>query len=283
MAADKLVLLSGKIRPRFEEWALDAGKARGGYLKVLSLGGPLDRLPIVLHYRGVHNGIHKLDFIGVAKLGLSRATEIAEEICGGDVTSTRVCRVDWALDLPNVRLEEIGLMCRIASVQNVSVIRSRSGSTFYPRRSRDHCVLFYDRLKRLRSLRDPAADLYGRGDHLTRFEVQLRGRAVPFRRFGELRRFANYDLLSNITFQKFGMRSGRLTPLRMLAAEALLARIAAHGVQLAAKMFSAPEWSYLLKALLEERRTNLPDLNELMRQSVCDWLNDRVRFARKQS
>ena len=280
MPADKLTLLCPSVRKRFEKWALDDGKPKGGYAKVIDLNKSGKGLPVRLHWRGNHTGIHKIDFMSVAQLGLSRVTQITEEIFG-DPQRVRIFRVDWCVDLLGIPVEDIGLHCRIASAQNCTFIRSRSGVTFYLRHSKQHIVLVYDRLRLMRARGNLAARIYGDDDQLTRIEVQFRGGGVPFRSFQDLRRYAKIDLIPKLTFWNVGMKRAGLRPMQSLAAEGLLNRIDQVGIQAASKMLSAQEWAYLSKVLLEPQPgKDRPDLNELMRKSARDWLNDRIRFPR---
>jgi hypothetical protein len=125
------------------------------------------------------------------------------------------------------------------------------------------------------------ANDYDKCEHLTRVEVQFRGSGVPFRRFLDMRRFAEIDLLPDMSFWKIPTKQQRLKPVQSLAAEGLLNRIQQFGVQATSKMFSAQEWAYLTKKFLARvPKEKFPDLNELMRESALEWLNDRIRFPR---
>jgi hypothetical protein len=258
---------------------MQEGRPKAGYSRFLDLEPQLG-LPAFLYYRGVHNGINKIEFTGVAQLGLTRATEIADRLFG-HLRTTKIFRVDWCIDLPNVPLLDLALYCRIPSVQNCSVERSRGGITFYLRRSKNQVLLVYDRIKRLRATGGPMANIYGKFDHLTRVEVQFRGSGVPFRRFLDMRRYPEIDLLPDLSFWKIPIKRDGLRPMQSLAAEGLLNRIQQFGVQATSKMFSAQEWAYLTKKFLARvPKEKFPDLNELMRESALEWLNDRIRFPR---
>jgi hypothetical protein len=279
MPADKLTLLSFRINRRIEKLVVQEGRKKAGYSRFLDLEPQLG-VPAFLYYGGVHNGINKIEFTGVARLGHTRATEIADRIFG-HLRTTKVFRVDWCIDLPNIPLLDLALYCRIPSVQNCSVERSRGGITFYLRRSKNQVVLVYDRIKRLRATGDPIANDYDKCEHLTRVEVQFRGSGVPFRRFLDMRRFAEIDLLPDMSFWKIPTKQRGLKPVQSLAAEGLLNRIQQFGVQATSKMFPAQEWAFLTKKfLVPVPKEHFPNLNELMRESALEWLNDRIRFPR---
>jgi hypothetical protein len=255
------------------------GKPKAGYSRFLDLR-PECQFPTFLYSGGFYNDINKLEFIDVAHLGLRRITEVAEEIFGA-VRATRIFRIDWCVDLVGVPLLDLALYCRIPFAQNCSVERSRSGTTFYLRRSKESVLLVYDRLARLKATGDPLAKVYDGKDHLTRVEVQFRGGGVPIRHFCDIRKYAKIDLVPDLAFWKFPKKRDGLRPIQLLAAEGLLNRIQKLGLQATSKTFSAQEWAYLTKKfLIPIPEEDCPDLNELMRKSARDWLNDRIRFPR---
>ena len=122
------------------------------------------------------------------------------------------------------------------------------------------------------------ASIYDGMDHLT---VQFRGAGVPYRRLLDIRRYAEIDLLPDLSFWKIPIKRQGLKPMQSLASEGLLNRIQQVGVQATSKMFSAQLWAYLTKKFLASvPKEDFPDLNELMRRSAVEWLNDRIRFPR---
>jgi hypothetical protein len=279
MPADKLTLLCPRLSRQFEKIADRKGKPKAGYSRFLDLRSEC-KLPTFLYHGGFYNDINKLEFIDVAHLGLSRITELADEIFGA-LWATRIFRIDWCVDLLGVPLMDLALYCRIPFAQNCSVERSRSGVTVYLRRSKDNVLLVYDRLARLKSTGAPLVKIYDGKDYLTRVEVQFRGGGVPIRRFSNIRKYARIDLLPDLAFWKLPLKRHGLRPIESLAAEGLLNRIQNLGLQATSKTFSSQEWAYLTKKFLQQRpERELPDLNELMRKSTWEWLNDRVRFPR---
>ena len=56
------------------------------------------------------------------------------------------------------------------------------------------------------------------------------------------------------------------------------------GLQGTAKRFSPSEWAYVKKTFLTQMEgAEVPDVKLLMRKSMRDWLEDRVRFPRAKS
>jgi len=280
MPADKLILLSHDIRASFLKLAKAQGERKGGYSVYVDLTKTDANLPARLYCGGIHNGINKIDFVDVAHLGLSGVRRIAKTIFG-DLHHTRIARIDWCIDLADLSVLELALYCRVARAQNCGFERSRTGITFYLRRSKQSVLLIYDRLGRLRSIRDPLAQYYSKDDRLTRVEVQLKGRGLPFRRFRDVERYSEHDLLPDISFWKLGRKREGLTTTDALAAEGLLRTISEYGLQATSKMYTAQTWAYLrAKYLVPASQSSFPNLNELMRQSVRAWLEGPIRFPR---
>lgn len=282
VSCDKLVLLSRSISPVFLRLAEEKGERKGGYSRYIDLRKTPYHLPVRLYCRGIHNGIHKLQFDGseVANVGLSQVRKIVKMIFGRSLT-IRISRIDWCLDLWNASVLDVALYCRIARAQNVGFERSRTGITFYLRRSKQCKLLLYDRVARLRAARHPLAQFYSADDRMTRIEVQLVGKGVPFRRFSEIEHFADTSLLSDVSFWEIGQKRKDLTPSRALAAEGFLHKIEAFGVQATAKMYKPQLFSYLAKKfLVPAPQGKFPDIDRLMRHSIRDWIEDRIRFPR---
>lgn len=278
--ADKVVLLSHFIESKYLKLAREKGKPTSGYSRFIDLRKTPEELPVLLYCGGIHNGIHKLQFVDVGHLGLSRTRKIAKTIFG-DLRSVRIFRIDWCIDLWGYSALDVARYCRLARVQNCSVICSRSGITFYLRDSKEHVLLIYDRLDRLRSIRHPLAECCSSDDQVTRVEVQLRGRGLPFRRLRDIERYAEVDLLSGMSFWELPRKKENLSTTDALAAEGLLSQIERFGLQVASKMYTAQTWAYLSKKyLIPASELKFPNLEKLMRKGVRDWLEDRLRFPR---
>lgn len=282
MPADKIVLLSHRIAPRFLKLAEQGGDRKGGYASYIDLSRTSAKLPVRLYCGGIHNGIHKIQFIDPAHLGLSRVREIVLDVFG-DTEHVRISRLDWCVDLWGISAEDVALYCKLARVQNSSVERSRSGVSFYLRRSRNHILLLYNKVQQLRSNHDPLAEYYSRDDSWTRVEVQLRGRALPYRKLADIKNYADMDLLSGISFWSIGRKKEGLTPRDALAAEALLHKIEQLGLQVTSKLYPSSKWAYLQeKFFIPASESQFPNLSRLMQSSIRDWLQNRIRFPRLQ-
>jgi hypothetical protein len=280
MPADALVLLSPDIIPEFQTLAEKKGKRIGGWARYLDLSETVFELPVRLFCRGIHDGTNKLQFVDVAELGLTRTREIAKTICKR-LNSVTISRIDWCVDLWKISPIDLALYCRLGRARNCAFEKSHKGITFYPRRSRARSDLIYDRLARLRAIGDPLADYYTLGDKMTRVEVQMKGKGIPFRSFSEIEQYADLDMLPSLSFWNAGRKQDGLTSMNALAAEGLLRRIEEYGLQQVSKMYSSQTWGYLQKRLLvPASESEFPDVNRLLKQSTRDWLEDRFRFPR---
>ena len=281
--ADKLVVLSPTIIERFQAIAEQEGVPTSGYMKRVNLGATsLLEIPVpaVLYYKGKYTGAHKLSIENVANLGLTQTRNIICQVFGSE-PDIRLLRLDWCLDIPDISVLDFALYCRLAGAQSCAFEKSRKGVTFYLRRSRQVSLLIYDRIARLRAIRDQSARYYSDSDRITRIEIQLKSKGLPFRMFSEIERYAELNLLSEVSFWKFGRKRNGLKPTAALAAEGLLRKIQDHGMQAASKMYPAQTWANLQKRyLVPASHSAFPNLNEQMKNSIRDWLNDRIRFPR---
>jgi hypothetical protein len=279
MPADKLILLSFTITKKYLKLAEEKGERKWGYAKVLDLRTTDSKLPVILYCGGFRNGIHKIVFVDVAHLGLSKVQEIASDIFG-DTRQVSISRVDWCVDV-DAPLLDLALYCRIARAQNCKVEHSGSGPSFYLRCSKACTIYMYDKHRQLKAKRHPIARKYELIGPLTRIEIQFKGNGLPFKKFVDIKRYADIDLLADLSFWKAGRKRDGMTPMESLAAEGLLRKIDEDGLQMALKMFSAQERAYVVKNFLQPaRQSKLLDLSELMRKSARDWLENRIRFPR---
>jgi hypothetical protein len=275
MPADRLELLYPTVRPKYLDFATKKGVRKGGYAHVVEL----PEMSLALHCSGYWNGINKAVFRDPAHLGYTFCGNAAREIFG-QLANPRVSRVDWSVDIFGTPLLDLALYLRLGHLQNCRTDRSRSGPCFYPSFSTTRTVLLYDKKRQLEAKHDPILQSHIIPGPLTRVEVQFK-RDLPFRRFDELGRYAELELLPTLSFWKVGIKREGLRTKDSLAAEGFLRRIEEYGLQMTSKMFSSSDWAYLTKTLLQRvPDSELPDLNKLLQKSARDWLEDRIRFPR---
>lgn len=277
---DKLIVLSSQISQRYRELMLRDGLPGRGYKRYLDLRKTEYRLPVKLHYSGVWDGIHKADLVDVARLGLPRTKEILREIFS-NLHSLKIYRIDLCVDLLGVSPQYFLAKCRIPRRQNIALYRSGNVISFYPVFGKEKKVVIYDRLALLKKQRDPLAEMFKSTDYLTRVEVRYTGAGVPFRRFSDIYKYADFNPFDGIKFEKLQIDSITYSPKQLLTAMGLRALISELGLQVASKRFAPEKWAYLEKTFLAPMdATELPPLKRLMRKSNEDWLEGRIRFPR---
>ena len=131
---DKLDLLSDKIAEEFLDLAREDGSARGGYHHVLDLRRTRYKLPVILHCDGRHNGIHKVEFVGVARLGLRQTRKILKMILG-HLSMARIYRIDLCTDIPGLWVWDLAEVVFVSRSQNFKIYNNRGGVTFYLKNS----------------------------------------------------------------------------------------------------------------------------------------------------
>lgn len=280
---DKLVLLCPLIRRPIETIALEHGSPTAGYERCVDLRKTSLELPVRLFLRGRYNRIHKAELIGVSHLGLPRTKEIVESIFP-DLESVKMYRVDLCVDLMGHSPWFFVMNTRVPRRQNYALYRSRGAVSFYLEFSKQHKIVFYDRLRLLRKQKDPLADLYGADDQLTRIEIQFAGAAVPFKRFAEICRYGEIEPLRHVHFTKLRVETDDYTAVQRLAAYGLRWLITKYGLQPTARMFTSPEWAALKKVYLERmQESEMPRIGLLMRKSIRRWLEGRILYPRVRS
>jgi hypothetical protein len=276
---DKLTLLSKIINSRFAAVAGKEGQPAGGYASVVDLRKTKYELPARLFCKGRYSGIHKLEIIGVARLGLPRTQEIVECIFP-NLHRVNVYRIDLAVDLPGFSPWFFVTNSRISHRQNYALYRSRGAVSYYLQFSKQRKIVFYDRLRLLRQQNNPLAKMFGADDELTRFEIQMMGAAVPFRRFVDLHLYADIKPLAHLHFRKVIVAGGR-SPAKRLAGYGLNWLISKYGQQATSRMFSPPEWAALRKVYLEStEHPEFPAIQSMMRRSIRRWLEGKIVFPR---
>ena len=216
---DKLILLSNKIEKAFLNLAREEGSARGGYKNVIDRKTRYN-LPVILHCDGRHNGIHKVEFVGIARLGFRRTRKILRMILG-HLSAARIYRIDLCTDIPGLWVWDLVVVAFVSRSQNFKIYNNRGGATFYLQNSANKTIVLYDKVKQLAAEGDPLADTFRPGEYLTRIEVQLKGRGVPFKNIRHLHRYADFDLLGQLRFRRLKRLRDDAKPLHLLAAGGL--------------------------------------------------------------
>jgi hypothetical protein len=277
---DKLVLLSGKIEVEFLNLAREEGSARGGYKNVIDLRKTSHRLPVILHCDGRHDGKHKIEVVNVARFGLRGTRKLLKMILG-HLSGARIYRIDLCTDIPGLRVWDLTEIVLLSRSQNFKIYNNRGGVTFYLNASANKTILLYDKVKQLAAKGDPLADTFSPGEYLTRIEVQLKGRGVPFKKIRHLHRYADLDLLGQLRFKRLRRLRDDAKPLHLLAGAGLRRLIHKYGLHAARKRFSPSQWAYIEKTLFRTLEgEEISDLRLRLKRSIEDWLENRIRFPR---
>jgi hypothetical protein len=277
---DKLIVLTDKIEGPFLDLAREEGSARYGYGNVIDLRQTRYNFPVVLYCDGRHNGKHKIEVVGVARLGLRRARQILKIIVG-HLSAARIYRIDLCTDIFGLWVWDLAEVVCVSRTQNFKIYNNRGGASFYVQNSAQKTIVLYDKVKQLASKGDPLADAFGSGEHLTRIEVQLKGRGVPFKKIHHLHRYAAIDLLGGLHFRQLKRLQDDARPLHLLAAGRLRGLIHKYGLQAVKKRFSSSQWAYFEKTLFRVLKAEeIPDLRVRLKRSIEDWLENRIRFPR---
>jgi hypothetical protein len=277
---DKLDLLSDKIEEEFLNLAREEGSARGGYNHVLDFRQTRFKIPVIIFCDGRHSGIHKIEVVGVARLGLRRTRKILKMILG-HLSAARIYRIDLCADISDLRVWDLAEVVLVSRSQNFKIYNNRGGVTFYLKNSANKTILLYDKVKQLTAKRDPLADTFSPGEYLTRIEVQLKGRGVPFKKIRHLHRYVDFDLLGQLHLRRLKRLRDDAKPLHRLAAGGLRRLIHKYGLQATKKQFSPAHWAYIEKSLLRVLEgKEIPDLRLRLKRNIEDWLENRIRFPR---
>jgi hypothetical protein len=280
MGIDKLVALSSSVGDVFHNFARERGEQKWGYGHVLDLRHTYYKLPITLYCDGRHDGRHKLEVIGVSRLGQSRTLKILKEVVG-HLSNVRIYRIDFCVDLLGISVQDLAAACFVRQVQNYRIFRKRGAVSFYLQCSADRTVLLYDKKREMAAKGNPLVKMLRENDELTRVEVQLKGAAVPYKKIRHLHRYADVDLLAGLEFRWLRAISADAKPLQSLAVSYLRDQTEQFGLQAVKKRFGSSEWSYIERIFSENVRPDrIPDIRLRLKKSVEDWLENRIRFPR---
>jgi hypothetical protein len=271
---DKLIVVSQGIQESFLDLAREEGSARYGYERVINLRRTRYKLPVILYCNGRYNSIHKIEIVGVAQLGLRRTRKILKMILG-HLSAARIYRIDLCADIPGIWVWDLAEMILVSRSQNFRIYSNRGGASFYLQNSFDKTILLYDKAKQLAAKGEALAKPYRTGEHLTRIEVQLKGRGVPFKKIRHLDRYAEVDLLNALKFRRLRPLRNDAKPLHLLAAGGLRRLIHKYGLHAVKKRFSPSNWAYIEKTLLRVLEgEEMPNLRVRLKRSIQDWLEN---------
>lgn len=275
---DKLIVLSPSIKDVFHDLARKQGIRKWGYGHVLDLRQTDHKLPIILYCDGMNDGRHKLEVVGVSRLGLRRTRKLLKKVLG-HLSKARIYRIDLCVDLLGISVWDLAAIFSVSSAQNYRIYRKRGAVSFYVQNSTDKTIVLYDKAREQLAKGNIWANMLQPGDDLTRVEVRLTGRAVPFKKINHLHRYADINFLANVRFRRLAPLSKHTKPLHILAAGFLRDQISSFGLQAVKRQFTPQHWAYIEKILFQAvQGDEVPDIRRLMSKAVDDWLNDRVRF-----
>jgi len=279
---DRLVVISPWIRKKFADLALEHGKPARGYKRMLRLREYKPDFPVCLYLHGLktRTPIHKIEFETVRWLGLPRVAELVEAIFG-TAERVRIYRLDACVDICGTGVPFFARNCRVPGAQSFALFRKRAAMSVYLQNSSIRQLLFYNKRAEYRTKHSPLVNIGNPGEPLTRFEVRFIGAGVPVRRFTEISRYGEINLVGPLVFSRLRVDPDTWTPVQFLAAEGLRALIRKYGLHATSKMFSPPRWASINKAfLVPMAKAQMPNLNLLLRRSVRDWLAGRIRYPR---
>lgn len=280
---DKLMLLTRRVRRPFRDLARKRGSRRKGYLHVVDLRTTHHQLPVILHCDGYYNGIHKVEVVDVATLGLRQTRKILQTILK-DLSAARIYRIDVCTDVLGIWVWDLAEKVFVSRVQNFTIINKRGGASFYLQRSPDKTIVLYDKIKQYAATKDPMVHLFRPGNYLTRIEVQLKGHEVPFKKIRDLNRYVDVDFLEQVHFRKLRVLRDDAKPLQRLAAAQLRHLIQKYGLHATKKRFLPSHWAYIEKTLFRVLEgKEIPDLRFRLKRSIEDWLQNRLRFPRSRN
>lgn len=268
---EKLLVLTPSISGSWREYAVRNGQQRWGYRYVADLRKSRAELPVILYIGGLHDHkyaasgpVNKVEVVGVAKLGLRRTIEILERIIP-DLSQAKMYRIDLAVDVTGTKVWDLAETCSVQHAQNFRIFRKKGVVSYYPQNSKRRTIVIYNKGYQL-GLQQPP------GQELTRFEIQLSGSGVPFKKVRNIHRYAKTDLLTGVQFRKVVSVPRTRMGLRFLAAYGLRSMIKRWGQQAAAKRLGPSYWAYAQTLLRQANPKEVPDIESLLRKSVTDWL-----------
>jgi hypothetical protein len=272
---DKLEVLSPQINPEFETLALQEGQNAFRYEKWIDLRKTDAKLSAILYFRHRPSGKHKLVLVGVAKLGWTASKNVIHQVFPF-LEDVKIHRIDFCVDFYGISVLTFAENLCLAGTSNFTVYKRRKGVSYYLQSSRLRSVLAYDKARAERRLGRPFPTI-----EITRFEIQLRGKAIPFRPLSLIDRYAEADVIGRLEVRKIIAVFQPTKPNLFLAANGFRVLVAKYGLDGAFKLFPSSYRGFLKKKFLGPvLEDELNSIRERLRKGVSDWLSDRIRFPR---
>jgi hypothetical protein len=272
---DKLEVLSPQINLDFETLALQEGHDAFRYDKWIDLRKTKFELPAILHFKHRPSGQHKLILVGVAKLGWTASKNIIERVFPV-LEDVKIHRIDFCADFYGISVLSFAENLCLPGTSNFTVYKRREGVSYYLQSSPLRSLLAYDKARSEQRFSNTLPNV-----DITRFEVQLRSKAIPFRSFLQMSRYAEADVIGPLEIRKPIAVFQPTRPNLFLAANGFRVLVSKYGLDGALKLFPSSYRAFLKKKFLGPvLEDELNSLRERLRKGVSDWLSDRIRFPR---
>jgi len=272
---DKLELMSTSINAEIKELTLAHGQRAYRYETWIDLRETVAGLPAILFFNHRPTGIHKLVLVEVAKLGWSFTKGVVERVFPA-LDSVKISRIDFCADFYGVSVLSLAENLSLPGTHGFKVYKTHKGFSYYLQSSARRSVLVYDKVRSEKRLGKSNIDL-----EITRFEIQLRGKAIPLRDFRELGQYSEIDVLGPLEIRKIVATFQPSKPSLFLAAKGFRHVVSKYGMDGALKLFPSAHRAFLKRKFLGPAlRTELASIRNELRRGTSEWLADRIRFPR---
>lgn len=273
---DKLEVRTNRLNDYYETLGTTQGVGirAARYEKKIDLR-EIDRTPAILLYKNYRSGYHKIILIGVSSLGyfalLTTIRRIVRSLNGVVIT-----RIDVCVDFPGVSLLSFVQNLYLPRAQGFRIFKSRKGSTYYFQSSKLKTILAYEKAKAPNHKK-----FYRPGTEITRFEVQLKNDAVPFRRLSELNRYCAFDFVGQLEIRTVVAEFEPTKPIQSLARLGFQRMVHKYGLNAALKLFPSPHRAFLKRKFLNSELTKkLASIQDKAEESVQRWLHSQAHSPR---
>jgi hypothetical protein len=272
---DKLELMSTTIDPYIKDLVLLHGERAYRYEQWLDLRKIVPELHAFVFFNHRPTGIHKLVLVGVAHLGWSVTKKIVEQVFPA-LDNVKISRIDFCVDFYGISVLSLAENLSLPGTHGFKIYKTHKGFSYYLQSSQIRSVLLYDKVRSEKRLGRANIDL-----EITRFEIQLRGKAIPIRDFRELDQYLEIDVLGQLEIRKIVATYQPTKPNLFLAAKGFRRVVSKYGLDGALKLFPSTHRAFLKKKFLGPALKNeLKSIRHELRRGVSEWLADRIRFPR---